>query len=169
MAPEYALQGQLSVKVDVYSFGVVLLELITGRKNVDYNLGPEMQTLLGWAWRLYKRGDILHMVDPLIIERCNEEQACRCIHVGLLCTQADPSLRPQMSTVNLMLSSHSVTLLDPTKPAFVRSHASHSANSTGSGLSHSHATTSSSLSCHTPNLVAPPSNADASITELEPR
>jgi serine/threonine protein kinase len=49
MAPEYALQGKLSVKVDVYSFGVVLLELVTGRKSRDYDLTSEMQTLLGWV------------------------------------------------------------------------------------------------------------------------
>eukprot|EP00253_Pinus_taeda_P010207 PITA_10207 len=169
MAPEYALQGQLSVKADVYSFGVLFMEIMTGRKNRGSNLqSSEMEMLLGWAWRLYRRGDILQIIDPSINERCDEEQACRCIHVAFLCTQADPSLRPQMSTVNLMLSSHSVTLPNPTKPAFVRSHASQSANSTGSGLSHSTAPTSSSVSSHTP-VVAAPSNADASITELEPR
>ena len=49
MAPDYAIHGQLSVKADVYSFGVLLLEVITGRKNIDYNLSLEMQLLLGWV------------------------------------------------------------------------------------------------------------------------
>ena len=49
IAPEYAMQGQLSVKADVYSFGVLLLEIITGRKNTDYSLPPEMRILLGWV------------------------------------------------------------------------------------------------------------------------
>lgn len=35
MAPEYAVLGQLSVKLDVYSFGVVVLEIVTGRRNTD--------------------------------------------------------------------------------------------------------------------------------------
>ena len=126
------------------------------------------------AWTLYKRGDILQMIDPEITETCDEEKALRCIHVGFLCTQADPSLRPEMSTVNSMLSLHFVTLPNPTKPAFVRSHASQNANSTSSGassgLSRLSATTSSSVPSHTRTpVVAPPSNANVSISELEPR
>lgn len=32
MAPEYALEGIISVKSDVYSFGVLLLEIVSGSK-----------------------------------------------------------------------------------------------------------------------------------------
>lgn len=32
MAPEYALEGTISVKSDVYSFGVLLLEVVSGLK-----------------------------------------------------------------------------------------------------------------------------------------
>ncbi|KAH9302198.1 hypothetical protein KI387_013781, partial [Taxus chinensis] len=46
MAPEYAMGGQLSAKADIYSFGVVLLEIVCGRKNNDYKLFPEYQSLL---------------------------------------------------------------------------------------------------------------------------
>ncbi|GLJ19719.1 hypothetical protein SUGI_0357220 [Cryptomeria japonica] len=45
MAPEYAMRGQLSIKVDIYSFGVVVLEIISGRKNTDTNLPHRMQNL----------------------------------------------------------------------------------------------------------------------------
>ncbi len=41
IAPEYATCGQLTDKVDVYSFGVVALEIISGRKNIDYTLPPD--------------------------------------------------------------------------------------------------------------------------------
>jgi serine/threonine protein kinase len=162
MAPEYAMQGQLTVKADVYSFGVLLLEVVTGRKNMDYNLSPEMQILLGWAWRSYEIGNIVQMIDPLaLIERCSEQQALRCIQVGLLCTQAEASLRPPMSTATLMLSSHSATLPNPTKPVFVSStNQNTSSSSSVSGLSHLNETTLS---------LPPPFTAHATVTEFVPR
>eukprot|EP00253_Pinus_taeda_P021060 PITA_21060 len=160
MPPEYAMQGQLSIKADVYSFGILLLEIIAGRKNTDYNFSTEMQILLGWAWRSYDGGNIVQVIDPAIIETCDEAQALRCIHVGLLCTQAESHLRPLMSTVNLMLSIDSVTYLpDPTKPAFVNSYVSQTTKISSSG--------SSMSSPHTPST--PASNATDSISELVPR
>jgi hypothetical protein len=126
-----------------------------------------MQILLGWVWRSYHEENIVQMIDPAIIETCDEKQAWRCIQVGLLCTQADSHLRPPMSAVTLMLSTDSVTYLpDPTKPAFVNSYVSQTSNITSSGLSHASATASSSATAHVP---IPASNANASISDLEPR
>ncbi|KAH9544877.1 hypothetical protein CY35_12G018800 [Sphagnum magellanicum] len=52
LAPEYAIRGQLTEKVDVYSFGVLVLEIMSGRKNIDHNLPPQDIYLLDIAWRL---------------------------------------------------------------------------------------------------------------------
>ncbi len=49
MAPEYASRGQLSEKVDVFSFGVLLLEIVSGRKNIELNLNEEQAYLLEWV------------------------------------------------------------------------------------------------------------------------
>eukprot|EP00253_Pinus_taeda_P009069 PITA_09069 len=71
------------------------------------------------AWTSYQQGNIVQMVDPALIETCDREQAFRCLHVGLLCTQADPSLRPLMPKITMMLSPQFVGLPDPTKPPLV--------------------------------------------------
>jgi hypothetical protein len=49
LAPEYATLGQLSDKVDVYNFGVLLLEIISGRKNIDFTLSIDKIYLLEWV------------------------------------------------------------------------------------------------------------------------
>eukprot|EP01018_Ginkgo_biloba_P036586 Gb_16373 [translate_table: standard] len=153
MAPEYAMQGQLTEKADVYSFGVLLLEIVSGRKNTDFNLSPEMQSLLGLTWRLHKRGHTMDMIDLQLMETCPREQVLKCIHIGLLCTQADAGVRPSMSTINFMFSNNSVRLPDTRKPAFVKSnHKRDSSSSSGrheiqsDGLSRT--STTSSVSIH---------------------
>eukprot|EP00253_Pinus_taeda_P001140 PITA_01140 len=150
MPPEYAMRGQLSMKADVYSFGVLLWEIISGRKNTDYNLSPEMQILLGWAWRSYDGENTMQLIDPAIIETCDEQQ------IGHLCTQTESHLRPAMSTVTLMLSTDSMTYLpDPTKPDFVSSYLSKTTKITSSGSPHASATASSSVSsAHTRSAPA---------------
>ncbi|EFJ17430.1 hypothetical protein SELMODRAFT_114843, partial [Selaginella moellendorffii] len=42
MAPEYALNGQLSDKIDVYSYGIVILETVSGKRNRDRSLVDEV-------------------------------------------------------------------------------------------------------------------------------
>jgi serine/threonine protein kinase len=41
MAPEYASRGQLTEKVDVFSYGVVVLEVVSGRRNIEPKLPVE--------------------------------------------------------------------------------------------------------------------------------
>jgi serine/threonine protein kinase len=62
---------------------------------------------------------LLNIIDPIIVGRSPQEQTLRCIHVGLLCVQADVANRPAMTDVVSMLSTNSVAIPNPTKPAFV--------------------------------------------------
>ncbi|XP_074270061.1 cysteine-rich receptor-like protein kinase 6 [Silene latifolia] len=65
MAPEYALQGQFSIKSDAYSFGVLVLEIISGRKATSLNQAThDVQDLLSYAWRQWEEGTPLEFVDP---------------------------------------------------------------------------------------------------------
>jgi serine/threonine protein kinase len=52
MSPEYATLGQLTPKVDVYSFGILLLEIVSGRKNIDNTLESEKVYLVKWVCML---------------------------------------------------------------------------------------------------------------------
>lgn len=49
MAPEYAMEGLASLAADVYSFGVVLLEIITGRKAIDFSRAPGKENIVAWV------------------------------------------------------------------------------------------------------------------------
>ncbi|XP_058072873.1 cysteine-rich receptor-like protein kinase 10 isoform X2 [Magnolia sinica] len=118
MAPEYALEGIFSVKSDVFSFGVLLLEIISGQKNHRFYISQHSQSLLAYAWRLWKEGKGIELIDPHIVNSCPTNEALRWIHIGLICVQEDPIDRPTMSTVVLMLGSESVTLPKPTQPTF---------------------------------------------------
>ncbi|GLJ19709.1 hypothetical protein SUGI_0357110 [Cryptomeria japonica] len=174
MPPEYAMRGQLSVKVDVYSFGVVLLEIVSGRKNNDNHLPYDMQHLVEWAWTLFQGGNALNMVDSEA-SGANQEKVLRCIHVGLLCVQANAALRPVMSDVITMISSSSVTLPNPANPAFVSTGESHSPKPEAKSMSswgiHEHkiVTTSQISGATTSSSSGIRSVNDASITEVEPR
>ncbi|KAJ9169033.1 hypothetical protein P3X46_020502 [Hevea brasiliensis] len=120
IAPEYAMAGQFSVKSDVFSFGVILLEVISGRKSSGFYLTEHAQTLLAYAWRLWNEGKELEFVDPLLLETTPIEEVVRCINIGLLCVQEDPSDRPTMSSVVVLLEGEptAIALPQPKQPAF---------------------------------------------------
>ncbi|KAL0793566.1 hypothetical protein Bca101_064943 [Brassica carinata] len=105
LAPEYAMRGHLTEKTDVYAFGIVALELVSGRKNFDVNLGNEKKNLLEWAWNLHKNSRQVELVDQKLIE-FNMEEVKRMIGIALLCTYTSHSLRPSMSRVMAMLTGH---------------------------------------------------------------
>ncbi|THG22998.1 hypothetical protein TEA_017983 [Camellia sinensis var. sinensis] len=50
MAPEYAMEGQFSIKSDVFSFGVLLLEMISGKKNSGFYVYENGHNLLTFVY-----------------------------------------------------------------------------------------------------------------------
>ncbi|XP_042421947.1 cysteine-rich receptor-like protein kinase 10 isoform X2 [Zingiber officinale] len=160
MAPEYVMHGSLSTKVDVFSFGVVLLELISGRKNASFAHLPEphARSLLEWAWRLHRNGRSLELLDPSLKSAAFDgaEQVELCVHLGLLCVQCDPKLRPAMNRVVLVLTKRPRVLEDPTRPGMLfprhRRHRGEAAACSSSPNPSS--AESSATACATPNRLS---------------
>ncbi|MQM14912.1 hypothetical protein Taro_047843 [Colocasia esculenta] len=115
MAPEYALNGYLSVKADVFSYGILVMEIVSGRKNLDRHFSKEKVDLLNYAWNKSEEGNPLEIMDPSLTA-WDSDEATLCIRMGLLCCQASHSDRPDMYTIHLMLSSDSFALPKPGKP-----------------------------------------------------
>uniref|UniRef100_A0A2N9I2W6 Receptor-like serine/threonine-protein kinase n=1 Tax=Fagus sylvatica TaxID=28930 RepID=A0A2N9I2W6_FAGSY len=101
VAPEWHRRvPHVTVKVDVYSFGIVLLEIICCRKSVDCNL-PEKEAILEeWTYNCFEHGELSKLLND---EEVDNGQLERMVKVALWCILDDPSLRPSMKKVLLML------------------------------------------------------------------
>ncbi|CAL9087108.1 unnamed protein product [Musa hybrid cultivar] len=119
IAPEYALHRHVSDKSDVYSYGVLVLEIITGRRISEFHGSGHRANLQSYAWKYWNKGKALQIVDQNLCGRFQREEALRCIRTALLCVQENPSKRPTIASVVLMLSSSSMTTLSPSAPGFL--------------------------------------------------
>ncbi|XP_057482675.1 cysteine-rich receptor-like protein kinase 43 [Actinidia eriantha] len=161
MAPEYVMHGHLSVKADVFSFGVVVLELISGQKNSTFNGSFDAQNLLEWAYKQYKKGKSLEIIDPRLASSAIPDQVAMCVQIGLLCTQSDPQLRPTMRRVVVVLSKKPGTIEEPTRPGYPGSRYRRSQRPTTSSSS---ARTSSEFSSHTTGSTTNTTSATATAS-----
>ncbi|MED6171303.1 hypothetical protein PIB30_039568 [Stylosanthes scabra] len=118
MAPEYQFFGQISIKSDMYSFGILVLEIVSGEKSGGDRHRENLETLTNFVWRNWKDGTVTNIVDAKL-NNCSQNEIMRCIHIALLCVQANEADRPTIDTVLLMLNSHTVPLAVPSEPAFL--------------------------------------------------
>ncbi|KAH6791934.1 hypothetical protein C2S52_002411 [Perilla frutescens var. hirtella] len=162
MAPEYAIDGLFSVKSDIFSFGVLVLEILWGKKNRSVRNGDEVEDLLSAAWKNWKKGTAANLIDPMLRASTGSlPDMLRCIHIGLLCVQQNPGSRPTMASIALMLSTSTITLPIPSKPAFFM------ASRDGSEVSMSQEYRSTYTNYR--RAEAATSQNDVTVTELSPR
>ncbi|TKY58672.1 Cysteine-rich receptor protein kinase 2 [Spatholobus suberectus] len=124
MAPEYLAHGQLTEKADVYGFGVLLLEIITGRQNNRSKALEYSDSLVITTWKHFQSGTAEQLIDPNLVLDDNyrsnvKNEILRVAHIGLLCTQEIPSLRPSMSKALKMLTKKEEHLEAPSNPPFI--------------------------------------------------
>ncbi|KAI7729773.1 hypothetical protein M8C21_017970, partial [Ambrosia artemisiifolia] len=124
MAPEYLAHGQLTEKADVYSFGVLILEVVTGMENNRSKTVEYTDSLVSIVWKHFQQGTVEELFDPNLMLHIYpninfQKDAIKVVHVGLLCTQEAPSLRPSMSTALKMLVKADEVLPAPSNPPFI--------------------------------------------------
>lgn len=98
VAPELACQSlRVNEKCDIYGFGILILELVTGRRPVEY--GEDNVVILSDHARvLLEQGNALDCVDPSM-EEYPEDEVLPVLKLALVCTSQIPSSRPSMAEV----------------------------------------------------------------------
>nr|GLL24013.1 uncharacterized protein LOC109167071 [Ipomoea trifida] len=108
-APEYAMNGEISVKTDVFNFGVLVLQIISGHKT----------DLINYAWRHWKNGSLSNVIDPMLRGISSPvPDIINCIHIALLCVQEKVKDRPTMGEIVQMLSNLSMSHPIPSVPGY---------------------------------------------------
>ncbi|KAF6143061.1 hypothetical protein GIB67_041129 [Kingdonia uniflora] len=100
LSAETLEKGLLTPKSNVWCFGVVLLELLTGRKNLDNRHPKEERNLVRWS-RPYLADDcrLSLIMDPRLKGRFHAKAARTVADIALKCLQKDPSERPTMRSI----------------------------------------------------------------------
>ncbi|MFS7994887.1 putative non-specific serine/threonine protein kinase [Helianthus anomalus] len=77
-----------------------------------------------YAWRHFQQGTVEEILDPNLMFHTYpnlsfKKEAIKVAHVGLLCTQEAPSLRPSISLALKMLVKDDESLPAPSTPPFI--------------------------------------------------
>ncbi|CAM0943210.1 unnamed protein product [Alopecurus aequalis] len=99
LAPEW-LTSSITEKVDVYSFGVVIMEIISGRKNIDNSQPEENVNLINLLREKEQTNQLSDLIDKRSDEMVSrEEEVIPMMKLAMWCLQNDCTRRPSMSTV----------------------------------------------------------------------
>ncbi|RZS18950.1 hypothetical protein BHM03_00051277 [Ensete ventricosum] len=89
-----------SMSIVAGSYGVVILELVTGRRPADTELGEK--DLARWVRSSVEHKGVDRVLDPKL-DVCYKAEMCKVLDIGLLCASILPISRPSMRVVIKML------------------------------------------------------------------
>uniref|UniRef100_A0ACD5YWF7 Uncharacterized protein n=1 Tax=Avena sativa TaxID=4498 RepID=A0ACD5YWF7_AVESA len=99
LAPEW-LTSRITEKVDVYSFGVVIMEIISGRKNIDNSQPEENVELINILREKTQNNQLIDLIDKHSDDMVShQEEVVHMMKLAIWCLQHDSIRRPSMSTV----------------------------------------------------------------------
>ncbi|XP_076891975.1 probably inactive leucine-rich repeat receptor-like protein kinase At3g28040 [Bidens hawaiensis] len=98
VAPELACQSlRVNEKCDVYGFGTLVLEVVTGKRPVEYG-DDNVLILEEQVKMMLEEGNVLDCVD-MSMGQYPEEEVLPVLKLALVCTSQIPSSRPSMAEV----------------------------------------------------------------------
>ncbi|KAJ9554113.1 hypothetical protein OSB04_018158 [Centaurea solstitialis] len=115
VAPEWHKKLPVTVKVDVYSFGIVLLEILCCRRHVENSFSANEAILEEWVLECYEKDELWRLVNDEDVDKREMEEMVR---IGVWCIQEEPSLRPSIKKVLLMLQGIVEIPLPPNPSSF---------------------------------------------------
>ncbi|KAF7825413.1 leucine-rich repeat receptor-like protein kinase PXC2 [Senna tora] len=99
MAPEFACRTvKITEKCDVYGFGILVLEVVTGKRPVEY-MEDDVIVLCDMVRGALEKGKVEQCVDVRLLGNFAAEEAIPVIKLGLICASQVPSNRPDMAEV----------------------------------------------------------------------
>ncbi|PIN21373.1 Serine/threonine protein kinase [Handroanthus impetiginosus] len=99
MAPEFACQTvKITEKCDVYGFGILTLEVVTGKRPVEY-MEDDVVVLCDMVREALDEGRIEECIDKKLNGNYPMEEAIPVVKLGLICASQVPSNRPDMEEV----------------------------------------------------------------------
>ncbi|XP_015079392.1 probable LRR receptor-like serine/threonine-protein kinase IRK [Solanum pennellii] len=99
MAPEFACKTvKINEKCDVYGFGVLVLEVVTGKRPVEY-MEDDVVVLCDMVRGALEEGRVEDCIDARLQGKFPADEVIPVMKLGLICTSQVPSNRPDMGEV----------------------------------------------------------------------